>query len=201
MTGAGRVPVLLGPLTGTGQVPFARLPFGKGIVLPGIIQALSAIGWIAIGALFGAQAARLLLHIPFWLGAVLVVAATMAISIRGYEAALQAQKYGAIVMPVLFGILTIRLILSRHLTLAHDTVHAGTLAGTFILMVTIAASGSFSWLPTGRTTPGTCPSAAPAPRCPGGPSPDWPWRSDGSAGSARSRRRCWVARRPRGSAT
>ena len=134
-----------GPLTGTGQVPFARLPFGKGIGLPGIIQALSAIGWIAIGALFGAQAAHLLFHIPFWLAAVLVVAATMAISIRGYEAALQAQKYGAIIMPVLFGILTVRLIFFHHLTLAHNTVHGGTLAGTFILMVTIAASGSFSW--------------------------------------------------------
>src|SRR5271169_858805 len=73
-----------------GSLPVAWLPFGKGIVLPGIIQALSAIGWIAIGALFGAQAAHLLFRIPFWLAAVLVVAATMAISIRGYEAALQA---------------------------------------------------------------------------------------------------------------
>ena len=35
--------------------------------------------------------------------------------------------------------------LLRHLTLAHSTVHGGTLAGRFILMVTIAASGSFSW--------------------------------------------------------
>lgn len=134
-----------GPQTGTGQVPLARLPFGKGIVAPGLIQAVSAIGWIAIGALFGAQAAHLLFHIPFWLAALLVVAATMLISIRGYEAALTAQKFGSIIMPVLFAILTVRLIWFHHLALASNTVHGAPLAGTFVLFVTIAASGSFSW--------------------------------------------------------
>jgi nucleobase:cation symporter-1, NCS1 family len=134
-----------GPLTGTGQVPLARLPFGKGVVAPGLIQALSAIGWIAIGALFGAQAAHLLFHLPFWIAALLVVAATMAISVKGYEAALEAQKWGARIMPVLFGILTVRLIFFHHLALAHNTVHGAALAGTFVLFVTIAASGSFSW--------------------------------------------------------
>jgi len=33
----------LGPRTGTGQLPLSRLPFGRGVVLPGIVQWLSSI--------------------------------------------------------------------------------------------------------------------------------------------------------------
>ena len=57
----GSVPVAVlctwGPRTGTGQVPLARLPFGKTIVLPGTVQWLSSIAWDALVGLFGGQAA------------------------------------------------------------------------------------------------------------------------------------------------
>ena len=135
----------MGPRTGTGQLPFARLPFGRGAILPGTFQWASAVGWVAIGCLFGAQAAHLLFHVPFWAGALIVVAATMAISIRGYEAAVLAQITGTVVMPILFAILTWRIFSSHHIVLAHATVHGGAATGAFILMVTVAASGSFSW--------------------------------------------------------
>ena len=145
----GAIPVAalctMGPRTGTGQLPFARLPFGRGAILPGTFQWASAVGWVAIGCLFGAQAAHLLFHVPFWAGALIVVAATMAISIRGYEAAVLAQITGTVVMPILFAILTWRIFSSHHIVLAHATVHGGAATGAFILMVTVAASGSFSW--------------------------------------------------------
>ena len=35
--------------------------------------------------------------------------------------------------------------LLHHIVLAHATVHGGAATGAFILMVTVAASGSFSW--------------------------------------------------------
>jgi NCS1 family nucleobase:cation symporter-1 len=133
-----------GPLTGTGQIPLARLPFGRSIVLPGTVQWISAIGWIAIGSLFGAQAAHLLFHVPFWVAALIVLILTMFISILGYEATIQAEKWGAFIMPVLFILITVE-ILRHHITLAHNTAHGGALAGAFVLMVTISASGSFSW--------------------------------------------------------
>jgi purine-cytosine permease-like protein len=53
------------PLTGTGQPPVVRIPFGKRIVVPAAIQWVSAIGWVGIGCYFGSQAAQLLLHVPF----------------------------------------------------------------------------------------------------------------------------------------
>jgi len=144
----GAVPVAIlctwGPKTGTGQVPLARIPFGKSIVLPGTVQWLSAIGWISLGCLFGAQGAQLLFHVPFWVGALFVLVLTGAISIFGYELVHQAEKWGAAVMAILFAVLTVR-IFQHHVTLPHNTVHGTALAAAFVLMVTVVLSGSFSW--------------------------------------------------------
>jgi len=56
----GSLPVAIlctwGPRTGTAQLPLARLPFGKTIVLPGAVQWLSSIAWDALVGLFGGQA-------------------------------------------------------------------------------------------------------------------------------------------------
>ena len=56
--GAALVGVLraMGPRTGMAQIPAARLPFGKSIVVPGVINWLSTIAWDAINAFFGAYA-------------------------------------------------------------------------------------------------------------------------------------------------
>jgi NCS1 family nucleobase:cation symporter-1 len=91
----GAIPVAIlctwGPQTGTGQVPLARMPFGRSVVLPAAVQLLSSIGWLAIGALFGAQAAHLLFHVPFWVGALIVLVLEAAISIYGYDLVHRAQ--------------------------------------------------------------------------------------------------------------
>src|SRR5258705_2606507 len=44
----------MGPKLGLAQMPAARLPFGKSIVLPAILTWLSTIGWDGINILFGA---------------------------------------------------------------------------------------------------------------------------------------------------
>ena len=38
----------MGPATGMAQMPLARLPFGKSIVVPGLLNWLSCIGWDGI---------------------------------------------------------------------------------------------------------------------------------------------------------
>src|SRR4029078_1478939 len=65
----------MGPRTGAGQLPNARMAFGGGVVLPGILQWLSSIAWDGLAALFGAQALAVLLGIPFWITALAVLAA------------------------------------------------------------------------------------------------------------------------------
>src|SRR5438128_2307004 len=87
--GAGLVAYLsaMGPATGMAQIPASRLPFGKSIVLPGILNWLSTIAWDAINAFFGAYAIQVITGeaVPFWLGLLIVVAFQAALSIVGYE--------------------------------------------------------------------------------------------------------------------
>ena len=144
----GSVPVAIlctwGPRTGTGQVPLARLPFGKAIVLPGTVQWLSSIAWDALVGLFGGEAAQLLLGIPFWAGVALVLALEGLVSIYGYEFVHRLQSWGSAILIVLFAVLTVR-IFRHHIVLPHNTVHGGALIGAFALMVAIAVSQGLSW--------------------------------------------------------
>lgn len=146
----GSLPVAMlctwGPRTGTAQLPLARLPFGKTIVLPGAVQWLSTIAWDALVALFGGQAASLLLHVPFWVGAAVVLLLEGAVSVYGYEFVHRLQAWGSAVLIVLFVVLSAR-ILQHHVVLARDTVHGGALVGAFVLMMTIALSQGISWAP------------------------------------------------------
>jgi nucleobase:cation symporter-1, NCS1 family len=144
----GSLPVAIlctwGPKTGTAQVPLARLPFGKTIVLPGLVQWLSSIAWDALVGLFGGQAAQLLFHVPFWLGVAIVLALEGVASIWGYEIVHRLQEIGSAVLIVLFVVLTVR-IFRHHIVLPRDTIHGAALVGAFVLMVTIALSEGISW--------------------------------------------------------
>ena len=144
----GSVPVAIlctwGPRTGAGQVPLARLPLGKSIVLPGTVQWLSSIAWDALVGLFGGEAAQLLFGVPFWAGAAIVLALEGLVSIYGYEFVHRLQSWGSAVLIALFAVLTVR-IFRHHFVLPHNTAHGAALAGAFVLMMTVALSQGISW--------------------------------------------------------
>jgi nucleobase:cation symporter-1, NCS1 family len=146
----GSLPVAImctwGPRTGTAQVPLARLPFGKTIVLPGTVQWLSSIAWDALVGLFGGQAAHLLFHVPFWIGAAIVLLIEGLVSVYGYEFVHRLQSWGSAILIVLFVVLTVK-IFQHHVVLPHNTAHGGALAGAFVLMATISLSAGISWAP------------------------------------------------------
>ena len=57
----------MGPKLGLAQMPAARLPFGKSIVVPGLLNWLSTIGWDGINSVFGAIAITILVPaLPFF---------------------------------------------------------------------------------------------------------------------------------------
>jgi NCS1 family nucleobase:cation symporter-1 len=144
----GTLPVALlatwGPKTGMGQLPLARLPFGRCIWLPAAVQWLSAVAWDGLVGLFGGEAAQLLFHVPFFVGVLIVLAVQGLFGVLGYEFIHQLQQWGSAVLAVLFVVLTVRVLQHGHVPL-HNTVHGGAAVGTFVLMTTIAFSGSFSW--------------------------------------------------------
>src|SRR5438874_5703105 len=98
----------MGPRLGLAQLPAARLPFGKSIVVPGLLNWLSTIGWDGINNLFGAYAITILIPaVPFWLALLVIVLCQGALGIVGYEAIHLFEKWGAVALGVMFFVLTI----------------------------------------------------------------------------------------------
>ncbi len=135
----------MGPKTGMAQLPVARLPFGKTIVVPGLLNWFSTIGWDGINSLFGALAITLLVPaIPFWLALVIIVACQGALGIFGYEAIHLFEKWGAVALGIMFVILTIS-IAGKADTSLTDGMEGLDLVGAFIAYVAIVASFVLAW--------------------------------------------------------
>ncbi len=134
-----------GPRTGTGQLPAARMAFGATVVLPAIVQWLSSIAWDGLVGLFGGEALSTLLHIPFWVGVLIVLALQGAVGVFGYELIHRVEAVMTVVLVITFAVLTIKLLSGSHQIVTPPTVHHGDLVGSFILEVTVALSLAISW--------------------------------------------------------
>src|SRR5436305_10261948 len=135
----------MGPRLGLAQMPAARLPFGKSIVVPGLLNWLSTIGWDGINSVFGAIAITILIPaLPFW-GALLIIIAVQAVlGIVGYEAIHTFEKWMAIVLGVMFVILTISILGQADTSLA-DGFSGLDQVGAFVGYVAIVASFVLAW--------------------------------------------------------
>ena len=144
----GAVPVaglsLWGPRTGMAQLPLARLPFGRAIAIPALVQWLSSVAWDGLVGLFGGEAAQILFHVPFAAGVAIVLALEGLVGVLGYEYIHRLESWGAGVLTVIFVLLSYK-VLERGDFPMHNTVHGGAAVGMFVLMATIAFSGGFSW--------------------------------------------------------
>lgn len=133
-----------GPVTGVGQLPVGRLSFGKSIALPGVLQWLSTIAWDAINAIFGAEAIHILIHVPFWVGLLIVLVLQGILGLFGYEVMHLFQKWMSIVLGAMFVVVTVKVASVGNWSTA-ASAHGGSLVGGFILMVTLSASFVISW--------------------------------------------------------
>ncbi|MFI7341109.1 purine-cytosine permease family protein [Streptomyces sp. NPDC050085] len=136
-----------GPRTGAGQLPLARLAFGRAVVVPGALQWLSSIAWDALIGLFGGDALARLCGWPFWLGALVMMAAQGAFGALGYEAIHRLQKGMTAVLAVAFCALAVRLAHAGVTPAGHGSAHGADRVGAFVLTATIAFSLSVSWAP------------------------------------------------------
>jgi NCS1 family nucleobase:cation symporter-1 len=135
----------MGPRLGLAQLPAARLPFGKSIVVPGLLNWVSTIGWDGINSLFGAYALTILIPgLPFVVGLLVIVLCQAALGILGYEAIHTFEKWAAIVLGVMFAILTVA-ILGKADTSLVDGFSGADQIGAFIAMVAIVASFVLAW--------------------------------------------------------
>jgi nucleobase:cation symporter-1, NCS1 family len=136
----------MGPKTGMAQMPLARLAYGKSIVVPGLLNWLSCIGWDGINSVFGAAAISILTGLPFVVSLVIIVICQGILGIIGYEAIHTFEKYMAIVLAAMFAILTVAILGQAGPGLARtDAVEGAVQIGSFILYSTIIASFVLAW--------------------------------------------------------
>jgi NCS1 family nucleobase:cation symporter-1 len=136
----------MGPKTGMAQMPLARLAFGKSIVVPGLLNWISCIGWDGINSVFGAAAISILTGLPFVVSLVIIVLFQGLLGILGYEAIHTFEKYMAIVLGAMFVVLTIAIAGQAGTGIARpDTVAGLDQLGSFILYSTIIASFVLAW--------------------------------------------------------
>ena len=136
----------MGPKTGMAQMPLARLAYGKSIVVPGLLNWVSCIGWDGINSVFGAAAITILTGLPFVVSLVIIVVAQGLLGIVGYEAIHTFEKYMAIVLAAMFVVLSIAIIGQAGPGLARtDAVSGAAQFGAFVLYSTIIASFVLAW--------------------------------------------------------
>ncbi|MFI5972578.1 purine-cytosine permease family protein [Streptomyces sp. NPDC051452] len=135
-----------GSQTGAGQLPLARLAFGRAVALPGALQWLSSIAWDALIGLFGGEALAQLCGWPFWAGVLVMLAAQGALGVLGYEAIHRLQTVMTFALAASLAGLAVKLLHGTHPATA-ATVHGADRAGAFVLTCTIALSLALSWAP------------------------------------------------------
>jgi NCS1 family nucleobase:cation symporter-1 len=137
----------MGPRTGMAQMPLARLAYGKSIVVPGLLNWISCIGWDGINSVFGAAAISILTGLPFAASLVIIVVCQGLLGILGYEAIHTFEKYMAIVLGLMFLVLTVAIVGQSSSGLSRGDTVAGGLdqIGAFILYSTIIASFVLAW--------------------------------------------------------
>jgi NCS1 family nucleobase:cation symporter-1 len=136
----------MGPATGMAQVPLSRLAYGKSIVVPGLLNWISCIGWDGINNIFGAAAISLLTGLPFVVSLLFVVVAQALLGVIGYEAIHTFEKYMAIVLGAMFAVLTVAIVGNASSGIARVDGFTGLdQLGAFVLLSTICASFVLAW--------------------------------------------------------
>jgi NCS1 family nucleobase:cation symporter-1 len=136
----------MGPATGMAQMPLSRLAYGKSIVVPGILNWISCIGWDGINSVFGAAALSILTGLDFIICLVVLVLAQAALSIVGHEAIHLFEKWMAIVLAIMFAVLTVAIFGKAETGLARVDGFTGMdQLGAFVLYASITASFVVAW--------------------------------------------------------
>jgi nucleobase:cation symporter-1, NCS1 family len=137
----------MGPATGMAQMPLARLAYGKSIVVPGLLNWISCIGWDGINSIFGATAITILVPaVPFWAALVVIVLAQAALGVVGYEGIHTFEKYGAVVLGIMFAVVTVAILPKASTGIARaDAVSGLDQIGAFVLFSAISASFVLAW--------------------------------------------------------
>lgn len=72
-----------------------------------LLTIVSSIGWVAVNTVFAVLAMKLIVGIPFWLGAAIMFAIQGLFAVWGYNLVHLVNKIATVVLAILFGIITV----------------------------------------------------------------------------------------------
>lgn len=136
-----------GPALGIPQMIQSRAQFGYyGAIVPLILVLLMYIGFFASSAVLGGQALASWWHIPFVLAAIILSLAITIVTIYGYRAIHRLERVVSAIAAITFIYITVQLFTQ------HDVGKAWAAggnfsAGTFLLIVAIAATWQITYAP------------------------------------------------------
>ncbi len=141
---------VIGTRTGVPQTQQSRMAFGRLIQFPAGLTWLTQVGFEALAAVFGAQALRVMFNLNFYIALAITFACMAVLSIVGYELIHLFEKIMAVVLLVLFAIVTGYTFSAHPHIVSHSS--GGPLVGGFLLMAGIVYGYAVSWGLNGADT-------------------------------------------------
>lgn len=136
---------LTGPKTGLPLLAQARVPFGRATGIVGILAAITSVAFIALGAIFGAEALQVAFGLHPTIAVLLVFALEGLISVAGYRIMHLFERSMAILVAAGFVFITVVVLVNLASIPASATSGSTSSVGLFFLMVAISFGFSFGW--------------------------------------------------------
>lgn len=136
---------LTGPKTGLPLLAQARIPFGRGTGVVGILAAFTSVAFIALGAIFGAEALQVAFGLNQTVAVLLVFALEGLVSVAGYRVMHLFERTMAVVVAAGFILITAVVVGNLGAIPVAATTGAATGVGSFFLMAAISFGFSFGW--------------------------------------------------------
>lgn len=141
---------LSGPRHGVPQLVNSRRSFGFfGNFAPGVLNIVAGIGWYAVNSVLGAFALSYLLHVPYALATVVMVAVQALIAVYGHNMIHSLERYLSIVLVLVFLAVTVFTLGHMNAGLAYNTkapLAFGGVSGGFLATVGTAFAYMAGWM-------------------------------------------------------
>jgi nucleobase:cation symporter-1, NCS1 family len=141
-----------GPHLGIPQMIQSRAQFGYyGAVVPLVMVVLMYLGFYAAGAVIGAEALSMLLHVSVGAGILISSAAVFLLVLAGYNMIHKFNRWMSYFFTAVFAVVTVLLIIGIRVGHTHvaatNAAHPGFVLGPFLLSISLAVINTLGYAP------------------------------------------------------
>jgi len=140
----------MGPRASVPQMVLTRASFGYlGTFVPAFFNWAACVGWFAVNTVLGVLALQQLLHVPYAVAVVALVAAQLVLAVYGYNLIHSYEKWMAYVLGVLFLVATVLTLGKLGAPHGHTIATGGFHPIGFVLEAAAVLGYAIGWAPYG----------------------------------------------------